>query len=108
MEITMEQVRTAIENATKYRADAVIIKLTSKGKHPYFPEKRFAIVYDAFGGEPQATVAELTLRVANSPWAQKRLKTGKKGTVSKFICEVPHNKAVGGFVRHKYGKLITR
>lgn len=110
MEVTMEQVRTAIENATKYRADDVI-KLTPEGKKAADLNRRYTSVRDAFRGEPQATVAELTLHVANSPWGQKSLKTGKKRgkkrTVSEFIRDVAL-KAVGSFVRPKqaYGELI--
>ena len=105
MEITMEQVRTAIENATEYRAGDVI-KLTFKGRAENFKEHlRFSSVRDAFGDRRQATVADLTLRVANSPWAQKLLRTGKKRTVSDFIRDVAL-KAVGGFCRRTYGKLV--
>ena len=91
MEVTMEQVRTAIENATKYRADDVI-KLTPEGKKAADLNRRYTSVRDAFRGEPQATVAELTLHVANKYGAER----------IKYV----HDRVVGAFVRRGYGELI--
>lgn len=105
-EITMDQVRSAIKNATKYRADAVI-KLTPEGKAADLQEQRFVDVRNAFEGKQQTTVEDLTLRVVNRVHGIKALQKYPQYDPVVRRIKFAHDRAVGGFVRRGYGELIT-